>query len=266
MKPGKLFKRCARSPVVAATATLALVLGPIGPVQAASVVQSTASAAKIVQAVNSRNPAVLLAASSRQGAAEHLETGPQIVTDTVAVMTRADNFHVTGHSSIPALGISISVNLSDSPTGGGGTITENGGTMQVVVQKSSVYVKADQHSWDVFSHGNTLVGQELGGKWVRIPASEPGITSFALLTVSSRFIHTVLPGAYVALATRIGMGHWDGRQAVVVGVATSQLYVADNGSPYLLHIQSTALGTAYYNFTDFGDAPMPSVPKTFISA
>lgn len=240
MKRARLLKFSGLFTVVVATGLTTLVLGPTGPALASALYQ--------------------------QGPAEDLKTGPQIVTDAVAAMTRATNFHVSGHSSVPALGISISVNLSDSPTGGGGTITENGGTMQVVVQGTSVYVKADDHSWDVFSHGNTLVGQELADKWVRIASSTPGIASFALLTVSSRFIHTVLPGAYVDLATRVGMGHWDGRQAVVVGVATSQLYVAGSGVPYLLHMQSTAMGTTSYNFTDFGDAPMPSVPTTFISA
>jgi hypothetical protein len=197
---------------------------------------------------------------------EHAKTGPQIVTDAIAVMARAKDFHVSGRSSIPGVG-TTSLNLSVSPTGGGGTIVENGATMQVVVvDKAGVFIKADKHSWDLLTHGIASVGKLLADRWVKMSASIPGISNFTKLTVSSQLIHLVVPGAYVGLATKVGMGQWDGRRAVIVSIAGSHLYVANTGTPYLLHLQAAVTSAGYYNFTDFGDAPMPSAPKTFIPA
>ncbi len=197
---------------------------------------------------------------------ERAKTGPQIVTDAIAVMSRAENFHVTGRSSIPGVG-TTSLNLSVSPRGGGGTIIENGATMQVVVVGTTgVYVKADKHSWDLLTHGMSSVGQLFAGRWVKMSTSTPGISNFVKLTVSSQLLHLVVPGIYVGLATKVGMGQWDGRRTVVVSIAGSRLYVANTGIPYLLHLQAVVASAGYYNFTDFGHAPMPSAPKSFVSA
>ncbi|HMK95913.1 MAG TPA: hypothetical protein VK425_00110 [Acidimicrobiales bacterium] len=198
-------------------------------------------------------------------AAEHTEPGPQILTDAIAAMSRASNFHVTGHSAVG--GSQVSVNLSMSLNGGGGTIEANGATLQVVVaHKATAYIKADEHSWVILTH-DPSAAQKLANQWIQLPASTPGISNFVELTVSSTFIHLILPGSYVPSTTKAGMGHWDGRTAVVLTNAfNEQLYIADNGTPYLLHLQAAVTSAGWFNFTDFGTAPMPSVPTYFISA
>lgn len=195
---------------------------------------------------------------------EQARTGPQVLTDAISATTKASSFHVVGHTS--AAGAHTSVNLSLSPAKGGGTITENGATLQVVViHQATVYVKADAHSWKLLT-SNASTAKELANKWVQLPASTPGLSNVVTLTVPSDLVHTMLPGKVVGLATKLGMGHWDGRPAVVLGTpGHGQFYVSDKGAPYLLHVQlSTSSVNAYYSFTDFGRAPMPSVPVNFI--
>ena len=207
----------------------------------------------------------LAAPAAAAPAAKHTRTGPQILTDAIGAMTRATSFHVDGHSLIA--GTKTSVNLSLSANRGGGTIKENGATLQVVVvKKTTVYVKADAHSWQVLS-GNPAIASRLANHWVRLPASTAGMANFVKLTVPAEFIHLVLPGIIVGFATKRGVAHWGARKAVVLNLPTgSQFDVADSGIPYLLHMQGPTTTTASYTFTDFGDAPLPSVPVNFIPA
>lgn len=188
-------------------------------------------------------------------------TGPQLVTAAVAAMTRVADFHFDG--KYPSNGIPIYVNVTLSPTGGGGTVRTAGLLMQIVSYGDALYLKGDQQSLDLVSHDDIAWAHKFANKWVEFPTTYRGTSVWTNLTRSGSVIHSILPGDLVSAFAKTGTATWDGRAAIVLrDVDGSRLYVADGGTPYVLHLQNTT-GSIYYNFTDFGDAPTPAVPKLY---
>ena len=80
------------------------------------------------------------------------------------------------------------------------------------------------------------------------------------MTFSSKFLAMFM--AAPGHLSKLGMSAADGRSAIVlandVGV---RYYIAAYGPPYLLEFSTgNALASETLHMTDFGEAPMPSVP------
>jgi hypothetical protein len=173
-------------------------------------------------------------------------------------MKTVKSFHVDGVVA------PLSMNLSLSATGGGGSITESGATLEIVVAKATVYIKADAKSWDKLT-GSKTVGNLVANKWIKAPASNSDFSDFADLTITTDFAKQVFSGdsglSVVSTSTTI-----NGRAAVeLTDGHGGSLYVAATGPAYILRLSGTGTSKGTLNFSDFGDAPLPAVPKNAIS-
>ncbi len=195
-------------------------------------------------------------------ASEHTKPAARIFADAVAAMKRAKSFHVTGH--LDAGGTKELLNLSMSPSGGGGSVGLPGVTMQIIVMGTSVYIKADEKSWLDLTHSQSTAAL-VAGRWIKAKRSNPDFRDFVNLTVSTSFIGQVTsgPATFSKLpATKV----FDGRPAVVLtDNRGGKLYVADTGPAYFLYLQGSGQGSSgTMTFTDFGRAPMPAAPANAI--
>jgi hypothetical protein len=191
-------------------------------------------------------------------APEHTKVAAQIFADALSAMKRAKSFHVTGR--IDAGGTKESLNLSMSPSGGGGSIGLPGVTMQIIVMSKSVYIKADEKSWFNLTHSQSTAAL-VANRWIKAKRTNPDFRDFVNLTVSTSFIGQVTSGS--SSFTKLpGTRVFDGRRAVVlVDSGGGRLYVADSGSAYFLYLQGSGGGSSgTMTFTDFDSAPMPAVP------
>lgn len=203
------------------------------------------------------------AAAAPASAAEGAKTAAQIFADTRSAMSNAKSFHVLGH--IDFSGTAESLNLSLSRTGGGGTLEVSGATMQIVVGKGTVYIKADAKSWLKLTKSQS-VAQLVADRWIRAPETNSDFASFAELTVTNRFVAALLSGAG-KLTKVAGTSTVDGRAAVVLADSQgNKVYIAATGTPYLLRLQGGGgSSSGRLDFSDFGTAPMPSLPTHSIT-
>lgn len=185
-----------------------------------------------------------------------------IFAGSLAAMSHVSDFHVVGR--IREGTQFMSLNLTMSGHGGGGNITVHGATIQMVVTRKRVYMKANAASWMALTHQEG-VGQLLANRWLRAAASDPQLASFSKLAVSTQFL-----GYVRTLATRVselGAHTWHGRPAIELRDGSGdQIYIAAVGTPYLLGVVSgQAPASGSLEFTDFGDAPMPAIPLKTIT-
>jgi hypothetical protein len=196
-------------------------------------------------------------------ATKQAETGAQVYAGARNVMLEAKNFHTIGHFDDG--GTLTSLNLTMSPGGGGGSVQLPGVTMEIVVAAHTVYVKADEKSWLKLT-GSQPTAELVADRWIKAPASNADFSSFADLTNSKTFIAQVLSGQ-AKFSLLAAPARWGGYKAqVLTDPGGDRLYVAEGSTPYLLHIQGQGGGSSgYITFSDFGKAPMPSVPTNAIS-
>jgi hypothetical protein len=196
-------------------------------------------------------------------ATQHTETAAQIYAGAEKTMLAARNFHTLGRFNDG--GTLISLNLSMSPAGGGGSVQLPGVTMDLVVAAHTVYVKADEKSWLKLTKSQPTA-ELVADRWIKAPASNADFSSFAQLTDSKTFITQLLSGQ-AKFSLLPGAGNWGGHKALVLtDPQGDRLYVAEGTAPYLLHVQGQGGGSSgYITFSDFGTAPMPSVPTDAIS-
>jgi hypothetical protein len=209
--------------------------------------------------------AVPLASATPAGAVATEQSKPaaHIVADAEKAMMGAKSFHVRGY--IDQGGEAISLNLSMSPNGGGGTVQLPGVTMQLVVAAQKVYVKADEKSWLKLT-GSKSTAELVANRWIEAPASNADFANFAQLADSKTFMAQLTSGN--AKFSKVpATANWGGHKALVLkDNKGDRLYVADATKPYMLHLQGGGGGSSgYLTFSDFGTAPMPSVPANAIS-
>jgi hypothetical protein len=186
------------------------------------------------------------------------ESAAQIAVAAESAMKNVKSFHVEGVIA------PLTMNLSLSATGGGGSITESGATLEIVVAKGTVYIKADAKSWDKLT-GSKSIGNLVANKWIKAPASNSDFSDFADLTITKDFATQVFTGDK-GLSVESRSKTIDGHSAVeLTDGQGGSLYVAASGPSYVLRISGTGKSPGTLNFSDFGDAPLPAVPKNAIS-
>jgi len=203
------------------------------------------------------------AAGVNTNGSEARKPAVQIFADARRAMLGAKNFHVLG--SVHETGAQVSLNLSLSPGLGGGTIQLPGVTMQLVVSGGSVYIKADEKSWLKLT-GSKPTAELVADRWIKASASDPDFSSFTELALSKSFMAQITLGTS-AVSKFPATANWGGHMAVILtDNVGDRLYVVDGTTPYMLHIQrGPGAASGYITFSDFGSAPMPTIPVKAIS-
>jgi hypothetical protein len=208
-------------------------------------------------------PLVATAATSGKGT-ELSKPAGQIVADAERAMEAASNFHVEG--SFDQGGTATTLNLTMSRSaGGGGSVRMGAVTLQLVVAGHNVYMKADEKSWLKLT-GSTATAELVANRWIEAPVTTPDLSSFAELTDSKTFISQLTSGQEDFSKLPV-TPIWGGHKAIILKDGQGDtLYVVDGATPYMLHLQGNGGGASgYLTFSDFGTAPMPTIPVNAVS-
>jgi hypothetical protein len=182
----------------------------------------------------------------------------QIVAAAQSAMVHVKSFHIQGTIS------PLTLNLSLSPKGGGGSISESGATLEIVVANKTIYIKANEKSWLKLTH-EADVAKAVANKWIKAAASNSDFADFADLTISKDFASQVFQGD-TGLTVVPGTKQVNGTAAVELTDSQGDaLYVDAGSTPYLLRITGAGSSAGALNFSDFGDAHIPAAPTNAIS-
>lgn len=198
------------------------------------------------------------AGSGGSGNGEASKSVTQIGQDVAAAMKGLKSFHIAG--SVTDSGQTIGIDLVVENSGpGGGSMSMNGVTFQLVVNGSKVYFKGDQSFWEKTGGVNASVANLFAGKWVTGVPSSSDLQSLAQLTNVNSFVSGLTSSSSGGPnGTKGSVTTFHGQSALPIRSSDGTAYVAASGAPYLLGFQGGSQGSL--TFDEFNSAAAPSVP------
>ena len=174
-------------------------------------------------------------------------------------MGKLTSFHAAGSEDTGGQQIAVDLDLGKGR--GGGSITAQGVTLQVVEASPTVYLKGDAATWTKLA-GSAQAGTLLGGRWVKTTTANQAFASLTQLTDLSSFLSSLSLGSLRKGAVTTFAGH----QALPLtdtGGANGTVYVATSGQPYLLGADGTGSKSAKgtLTFDHFDTATIPAPPQ-----
>ena len=186
----------------------------------------------------------------------------QIGQDAEAAMKGLKSFHISG--SMTDSGQTIGLDLVVENSGpGGGRMTIDGSSFQLVVNGSKIYFKGDQSFWQKAGGVNASVAGLLANKWVTGVPSSSDLQSLAQLTNVNSFVSGLASGSdSTPTGTKGSVTTFDGQSALPIRSSDGTAYVATTGRPYLLGFKGGSQGSL--TFDEFNSAPAPAVPASAV--
>ena len=163
---------------------------------------------------------------SRSSNGEAAKDPEAIVTDAVQALKRSTVVSISG--TFIKDGKRTSIDIISAHGSGGGTITTQGATFEIIVTPPKVYIMADARTWSKIS-GNASAGALLAGKWLQTTTADKDFASFVRLLDVSQWAKTLSKPGEV---TKGKVTTFKGQKAVPLYDNSSDrgvLYVADRG-------------------------------------
>lgn len=195
------------------------------------------------------------------GSAEDSKAPLQIFKDGRAATIAAKNVHYAG--KLTSGGTAVSLDISVTPARSGGSITENGATIQIIGAGSEVYLRASGPSWTKLT-GSSADGQLLANRWIKASSKNADFKGLSQLTNLGSLFGSLQPSGKL---TKGGTTKINGQSAVIVkSTKGGILYIADSGTPYILRLVQTkgSDGSGQITFDHYGSANPPAVPSNAI--
>jgi hypothetical protein len=206
--------------------------------------------------------AALLVAGCTQGAAPAPAgngtadlSAEEILAKAQAALAEAGSFQAKGDMTFEGDDITIDmvVNGDDSKS----TIVASGQTIEAVSVGDQVYLKLPEMFLTIIAASNPAAATLAKDKFLKLPADDPRFESFSgFLNLKDELIgaETAPTGATKGEAKTI-----NGTPAIGVKVPEGTLYVATEGKPYPLRLES-ADGSGGVDFSNFGSAAAVEAP------
>ncbi len=175
----------------------------------------------------------------------------EILTRAGDVATAKGSVYVTGKGTTDGTAIEMDLRVSKS-AGATGSITLDGGKMELVSDGTKVYVKADKSFWT--AQADAATASLVGNRWVSMGAEGGG---FGELADFDSLIGGILePEGKV---TKGGTSTIDGQKAIALETSEGKLWVATTGDPVPLRIDSVEGGSI--NFKEWGKSFSVKAPS-----
>ena len=184
----------------------------------------------------------------------------QIIAAARSAADAAKSVHVSG--SVASGGQTIALDLSLSAgTGGSGTFSENGLSVQLIALQNTIYLKGTPAFWQKF--GGAAASKLLAGRWLKAPATSGSFAGIAQLADFHKLVDSTISthGAVTKGSTTTIAG----QPAIGVVDTTDKgiLYVATTGTPYPLQIAKAGSSTNSGKLTfDQWNAPVTVTAPT----
>ena len=164
----------------------------------------------------------------------------QIVSTAVKDSAAASSFSVDGTVNQP--GSNITLDLSVSASGmSEGTISINGGSVQVIEIDDVGYFKADTKFWTKYA--NAAAAQLLAGRWVYGPMNSSPFSTFKQFLSPRQVISSFFSNPQGPFK-KGGTSTVDGQRVIAItGAGSGTLYVATTGEHFVVRVQATKGGS-----------------------
>jgi hypothetical protein len=164
--------------------------------------------------------------------------------------------HISGH--ITSGSDNIALDVVDSSGRSGGSITENGATVEVVLSGTTIYLMGNAASMAKFA-GSQAAGQLLGGKWLQTSKDNKDFGSLAQLFDVGNLVQAIQPKGTVHRGTVTTV---DGQAAIPLTDSSGNgtLYIANTGRPYMIEVKGGPTQNGTIKFDEYESARPPAVP------
>ena len=207
--------------------------------------------------------AAVLAGCGGSGAnGEAAKSGRQILADAQKATMTAPSVHVAGSGSTTTTPLKLDVVAG--PGQGGGTITSGNTVLNLILDKQSIYIKADAATIQSLT-GNATTAQSEANRWLQTSS-----TNSAFAGLSQLLDITKLPQSFAfgGVPTKQSATTFAGMAAIPVFDPKSggTLFVAATGKPYIIGIRGAkSSGGATLTLDQYGKAKVPSAPPNPIA-
>lgn len=203
--------------------------------------------------------------SSHGASGEAQKSAQQILADAVAATQNAGSVHVSGSGVSSGEQFSLDV-VATNGKGGGGTVGLKGGSFQMVVSGTTVYLKASSADWTKLS-GSSAAGQALGGKWLSTTTDNPDYGQLAsFVDLNTLVTQMAKPSGTVVKQPLTTV---DGIKVIPLhdtGDQGGTLDVAATGSPLIVELSAGGGGDqGSVKFDQYGKAQVPPTPSGAVS-
>ena len=144
-----------------------------------------------------------------------------------------------------------SFNLTLTPTGSTGSMSQSMGSFELIATADTIYIKGDAN------FNKTFAGEEasklLEGKWLAVPATDPQAANFAAMSSSTDFFDSLLTSDNTsALKKTSDTKDINGVTAIgLTDEGKGTLWIATTGEPYPLSIDPPEGQNGTMSFTDW---------------
>ncbi len=208
--------------------------------------------------------AASLLAGCGSGAASNgvaAKSGAQIYSAAKAATAGASSVRYSGQ--LDNSGKTIALDIVAAGRRGGGTITVEGATLNVVTSGTSLFLKATAAAWEKLGAG-AAAAKLVAGKWLQTSTSNKTFGSFANFTNQSKLVGSISAKHTPTKGKQTSVG---GQSAItLVDKGNGELFVATTGKPYILEIKSTQAGNSgTVTFSGYNSAKPPAVPTNAVN-
>jgi len=189
------------------------------------------------------------------------KSASQIYNEAKAATSGASSVRYSGQ--LQNSGKTISLDIVAAGRRGGGTITVQGATLNVVTSGTSLFLKASAAAWEKLGAPAAAAGL-VANKWLQTTTSNKSFGSFANFTNQSKLVGSISAKHTPTKGKQTTVG---GLSAItLVDKGNGTLFVATTGKPYILEIKSTQTNdSGTITFSDYNAAKPPAVPSNAVN-
>jgi hypothetical protein len=200
--------------------------------------------------------------SSSSTNSEANKSAEQIFSDAKSATESASSVHISGR--VTSGSDEVGLNFVDSSVRGGGTLSINGASFQLILSGKSVYLKGSEATMSKLAGGDKAAGQLLGGRWLQTTTQNKDFGSLARLFDLPKLIAGIQPQGVLKKGS---ISTVDGQSVVALTDTSRQatLYVADSGRPYMVELVGGPKEPGIITFAQYGSAKPPAIPTGAIN-
>jgi hypothetical protein len=186
----------------------------------------------------------------------------ELSSKALAAFKAASSVHVTGNITQGSSTTRVDLQLGSS--GGKGTITVSGATVQILSVGGSTYFQAPDSLYKQFvpADKQSTVLPLLRGKWVRVPAGSTEFGDLVSLANKDAFVNAIQQNSGNSKNLQKGPAKTVDGVACVSVVDPKQkvtVYVQQNGTPYPVEVDEGSQGSVH--FSDWNKPVSVSAPS-----
>ena len=189
------------------------------------------------------------------------KSGAQIFADAQKATAAAASVHIAG--TVTSGSDTVTLDIVATPARSGGSITEDGATIDVVSAESDVYLKGSAAAMAKLS-GDAAAGQLIGGRGLQTTSANKDFGGLDQLFNLNDLVHQLKPSGAVRKGPTTTVA---GRPAITL-IDTGDngtLLVATTGPPYMLELRGSSGERGSISFDQYGSAHPPAVPSGAIN-